>query len=53
MTVTISEIKKLQVAPDGYTEYTISGTFSGTVMHRETKKTIEITDGEFKSVIRQ
>lgn len=52
MTVTINEIKKLPVAPDGYTEYTISGTFSGTVMHRETKKTIEITDGEFKSVIR-
>ncbi|GET45457.1 hypothetical protein [Capnocytophaga felis] len=53
ITVTITELKQLQSSPDGYTEYLVSGTFSGKMIHKESKKVIEITDGEFKSVIKK
>lgn len=52
-TVTITELKQMQAAPDGYAEYLVSGTFSGKMIHKESKKVIEITDGEFKSVIKK
>ncbi|MDO4783338.1 MAG: hypothetical protein Q4A09_09020 [Capnocytophaga felis] len=53
ITVTITELKQLQISPEGDAEYLVSGTFSGKMIHKESKRVIEITDGEFKSVIKK
>ncbi|ATA68333.1 hypothetical protein CGC48_06645 [Capnocytophaga cynodegmi] len=53
ITVTITELKQLQISPEGEAEYLVSGTFSGKMIHKESKRVIEITDGEFKSVIKK